>query len=363
MTILSIQQLQIGVVPTANPNNTLPAAAQTPSILLIATNDTNATVTTAGYLNALQQSTTGELSFSQTQMALVYTTDQLVNWYQVQIASNGIITLAESQSSITGNLVVSGTITAGGNITAGSSGHAGSFVAFPPTPANGTLVVAASNNVNNFVSKITNSAVGQATTYTLPDPGVAAASFILNNSAGTQTIATGNLSVATGNVTAGSSGNTGVLTSFSGTALRGSLIVAAVANTGNTNTTISNVAMGQASIVSIPDPVNAVGRFLVAATATPFTANHSLVASGTGGLIADAGYQQKVVAQAAVAGGAAAQTVIDAFCTAASMVTASWNDQTNPASILTVAAGVGQFIVTSSADPGASHINYIITKV
>ena len=48
-----------------------------------------------------------------------------------------------------------------------------------------------------------------------------------------------------GNIQAGMSGTAGTLSSFPATASKGSLIVAGVANTGNTNTTISNVAMGQ----------------------------------------------------------------------------------------------------------------------
>ena len=84
--------------------------------------------------------------------------------------------------------------------------------------------------------------------------------------------------------------------------------------------------------------------------------------SDTAGTVADQGIAFKSVAQVAVAGGAAAQTVTDAFCTTGSMVTASWNDTSNAVTIQKVAAGNGSFVVTSSGDPGASHLNYIITK-
>jgi hypothetical protein len=108
---------------------------------------------------------------------------------------------------------------------------------------------------------------------------------------------TGNMSSAAanvinaGNISAGlaAGGTAGTLASFSATGSKGSLILAAVANTGNTNTTISNVAMGQASVVSIPDPANAVGRFLVGATATPLVSGNFPIASGTGGLMIDSG--------------------------------------------------------------------------
>ena len=90
-----------------------------------------------------------------------------------------------------------------------------------------------------------------------------------------------------GNIQAGLSGTAGTLASFPATTAKGSLIVAGVANTGNTNTTISNAAMGQASVISIPDPAAATANFAVAPAAL---VNNNLVkASGTAGLVADAG--------------------------------------------------------------------------
>ena len=337
----------------------------TPNMVFIDTNDTAAAVQAAGYLNTVIHEGLLQVSGPNTKIgsnrsgdvALVNTTTGPL-WFTISITG-----VPPSQVYSLVPVTQAGGSIFAGNVQAGSSGVQGYFISYPPTAANGTFIFEAANNVNNFASTLSNSAVGQATVYTIPDPGAATANLIISASAGTQHITTGNLSVDTGNLLAGSSGHAGTVSSFSGTAARGSLILAAVANTGATNTTISNVAMGQASVISIPDPANAIGRFLIGATATPFTANHSLVASGTGGLVADAGYQMKTVAQAAVAGGAAAQTVVDAFCTAASMVVASWNDTSNAVEIETVAAGNGSFVVTSTGDPGASHINYIITKV
>lgn len=95
--------------------------------------------------------------------------------------------------------------------------------------------------------------------------------------------------ISGGNIQAGLSGTAGYLASFPSTGSKGSLRVTAVANSGDTVTTISNAAMGQASVVSIPDPANAVARFLVGATATPFVSGNFPVASGTGGLMVDSG--------------------------------------------------------------------------
>lgn len=143
-----------------------------------------------------------------------------------------------------------------------------------------------------------------------------------------------------GNIQAGLSGTAGTLGSFPATAANGQLIIAAVNAGGAFNTTISNGTMGQSTVYTLGD-----------------------IGASTGGVVvATSAIRMKSVAQAAVAGGAAAQTVTDTFCTTGSMVTASWNDTTNAVTIQKVAAGNGSFVVTSSGDPGSSHLNYIITK-
>ena len=64
--------------------------------------------------------------------------------------------------------------------------------------------------------------------------------------------------------TAGASGTAGTFISYPTTASKGTLILAAVDNDGATNVTISNAAMGQASVVSIPDPGAATADFVLA---------------------------------------------------------------------------------------------------
>lgn len=356
-----------------------------PRIVYIQTNDTEATVITAGYLNhAVQEGFTFNPS---SDLALVNTTDAGVNWYEIQHnAGNWSLVANVNPGSVllpvtVGNIAVftnvlgqigdpAGTAIHGGTIQAGLSGTAGSLVSFPAAAANGFLQILATANGGARNTIITNAALGQTTAFTIPDPGVGATNFLLTNSAGTQTIATGNLQVTAGTIVGGTTITAGINNTSAGSFvaipagnLQGSFQFVPVANAGNFASTISNRNIGQATVYSLPDAANATASILVGATATPFTANHIMVASGTGGLVADAGYQMKTVAGAVVAGGAAAQVVVDAFVTAASNIVASWNTQTNPASILTVTPGVGQFTVTSSADPGASTLNYIVTKV
>ena len=71
------------------------------------------------------------------------------------------------------------------------------------------------------------------------------------------------------NVDAGASGTAGSVDVFPTTAANGKMILAAVDAGGAFNTTISNKAMGQSSVISIPDPGAATADFVLnAGTAT-----------------------------------------------------------------------------------------------
>lgn len=137
---------------------------------------------------------------------------------------------------------------------------------------------------------------GQITLTEWANPGDAVlpttANYIAHftNTTGTISSAAGNV-IQPGNISAGlaAGGTAGTLASFPATGSKGSLILAGVANTGNTNTTISNDAMGQASVINIPDPANAIGQFVVGATATPFVSGNFPQNSGTAGLMVDSG--------------------------------------------------------------------------
>ncbi len=109
----------------------------------------------------------------------------------------------------------------------------------------GIFSVAISNGV------ITLSLEGAAGEVTLPT--IANHLMVSTNVSGNLANLTGT-AINGGSLQAGLSGTAGTLISYPATATKGSLIVAGVANTGNTNTTISNAAMGQATVVSIPDP-------------------------------------------------------------------------------------------------------------
>lgn len=241
-----------------------------------------------------------------------------------------------------------------GNIQAGASGISGTLISFPGTAANGSLILAAINAGGAFNTTISNSVMGQSSVISIPDPGVVASKFLLTDSASSQTIATGSLVLTLGNITlsagnvtasqgnmvAGSSGHPGTLTSFPPTAANGSLIIAAVNAGGAFNTTISSGVMGQSTVYTIPDILAATGGIVVSTAAV----------------------RMKSVAGAAAAGGAAAQSFTDAFCTSGSNVIGNWNTQANAASVLKIVPGNGSFVVTSSADAGVGTFNYVIMK-
>lgn len=261
----------------------------------------------------------------------------------------------------------------GGNIQAGLSGTAGALVSFPAAATNGSLkLAAAANSGGDFSTTISNAAsVGQNQTITINDLGTATGKFITSaNSAGLQTITSaltvsntfiGNsVNALQGVLSAGvaTGGVVGKVQLFPTTTTTGSLTWQATPNSGNTATIFTTAAYGQASTITYPDPGGTTANGVLAPAA--LVSGNLVKASGTAGLIVDQGVSMKVVKQAAVAGGAAAQTVTDAACATTSAVIACWNDTSNACSIQKVAAGNGSFVVTSSADPGASHLSYVI---
>jgi hypothetical protein len=206
-----------------------------------------------------------------------------------------------------------------------------------------TVSIAASNG------QITLTAWGNPGDVVLPTTANYLAHF--TNTSGTLSSAAGNVTQP-GNIAAGLSGTAGTVASFPSAASKGSLILAAVANTGNTNTTISNVAMGQASVISIPDPAGATADFVIAPAAL---VNNNLVkASGTAGLVVDAGFALHAATTSAYAGGGTSNAFTTTNMTASSIVTAVILTQTNAASIVKAVPGTNTLTVTFSADPGAN---------
>lgn len=88
--------------------------------------------------------------------------------------------------SVTGAFTASGAIAStAGNITSGSSGDAGTFISFPATAANGTLILQAVNAGGAFNTTIASGTIGQSSVITIPDPGAATSKFVLQDGTNT----------------------------------------------------------------------------------------------------------------------------------------------------------------------------------
>lgn len=259
-----------------------------PRLIYISTNNTLAEVTTTGYLNIWNKLNPGQLIDGDMALVITKTSPSAVNvdsgflqvnyasgsWSLIQTNSPGTVVLPTIANHIatytntTGGLSEDPTTAiSGGNIQAGLSGTAGYFASFPLTASTGSLRFQATSNSGNTVTTITNASFGQATTLTIPDPGVASATFVLSDG-GTQHITSGNFQVDQGNLIAGSSGNAGTVISYPSTSANGTLILAATNAGGAFNTTISNGTMGQTAVITIPDPGASTANFILNKNAT-----------------------------------------------------------------------------------------------
>jgi hypothetical protein len=169
-----------------------------------------------------------------------------------------------------------------------------------------------------------------------------------------------------GSIQAGSSGVAGALISYPATALKGDLQLVAVANAGNTATTISNAAMGQASVISIPDPGAATANFLLNTGANPMVAGSSITMAKVNGTEAANAVTANGVAglittsSLTTAGGANyAITWTDTFITATSVVLLTLAGGTNTTNNITlkVIPGSGTATLTIYNNTAATALN------
>jgi hypothetical protein len=337
----------------------------------IITSDNLSTVTTAGYLNN-----------ASLQGYNIYNTDEIMIWYGATATpagvtspgtlgqftasiSNGVITLVAWVDSgnvllpVTANHIAAfngttgqiysdpATAINGGNIQAGLSGTAGTLASFPGTAANGSFIFKAINNSGGFNSTFSNSNIGQATVYSLPDPGAATANMIISASAGTQHITTGSLSVDAGNLLAGSSGNAGTLTSFPGTAANGSFIFAAINNSGGFNSTLSNSNIGQATVYSLPDPGAATANLILSASAGTQHITTGSLSVDVGNLLAGS------------SGHAGTVTSFPGTASNGSLILAAINNSGGFNSTISN-SNIGQATVYSLPDPAAATANIVL---
>lgn len=403
---------------------------QLPRTVKIVTTDALAVVTAAGYLNPISLLT--NIIYPSDVINIIYSWSEATQngTYAVfrPSFSGGVITLVEWGNPgevvlpvIANHIAVftntTGTIgddaaTAinGGNIQAGLSGTAGYFASFPATLARGSLRFVAANSAGDTVTQITNASQAAARIYSIPDGGQAASNFLLTDSGGTQTIATGSLALTLGNITAAAgniaatlgsvsagttvTGGTGVtattgnvtasagnlvagaaaaagtVTSFSGTGANEFLRLSAVDNAGGAfSTTVSNAAsVGQSQVVSIPDVGAATGNFLAAGAA--LVSGEFPVLSGTGGRVTSSGVaasniqnKTNIIAASTAdigGGGAGPISVVVAGLTTSSKIVATIASSSNVVAVAKCIATATGFDITFTADPGAACVvNYV----
>lgn len=223
-----------------------------PRRLAIIATDNLATVTTAGYLNS-----------SNLQGFTIESTDEVCMWYgYVSASSPGTFGIF--------NPVISGTT---GQIT----------LNIWENPGNVLLPVVNNDfaNFNGTAGQIKDSGYSPSdstkTKVVMANGAVAVNRLaVFTDVAGTVDDTTA-AAIHDGNIQAGLSGTAGTLSSFPATAANGSLILAAINAGGAFNTTISNSAMGQASVVSIPDPGAATANFLLDTGAANILAKQQFV--------------------------------------------------------------------------------------
>lgn len=129
-----------------------------------------ADVTTAGYLNA--QVDKGHV-YTENDLVFVKYDSGLVG-FTLSIDADGIITLVQSNAQ------------SGSNLIAGENGTSGYTASYPATPDTGYLKMQGVANSGDYITTISNAAMGQASVISIPDPGAATSKFVLQD--GTNTV-------------------------------------------------------------------------------------------------------------------------------------------------------------------------------
>lgn len=293
MTILNVHIEQVGLV------------GVTPNIIFIDTNNTIAEVVATGFLNSLPPQ---GYAIAESMMALVTTRvtpsskSIQVGWFEIaksgddwsleSTGSPGSVTLPTIANHIatftntTGNLSEDpATAISGGNIQAGLSGTAGYLASFPATAARGSMRFVAANSVGDTVTTITNASMAAARTYTIPDGGQSASSFLLTDSAGTQTIATGSLALTLGNLTVAA----GNIAATLGSVTAGTTVTAGTGITATTGNIVASAGNINATLGSMSAGTTMTAGTGVTATTGDITASAGNLVATLGNITASAG--------------------------------------------------------------------------
>lgn len=319
-----IDTLNLGASGTAGTLNVYPTTAAKGKIKLSATDNT------ADYQVAITNAAYGQAS--------TLTIPDVGN-------ATGAFVMDKGTSTISGSKTLTGT-TQINTLNLGASGTAGTQTIYPATAANGTFVLSATNNASNFAATLTNAAIGQATVYTLPDPGAATDNIATLKTANVFTAAQ---QINTLNV--GASGTVGSLNLFSTTASKGKWNFAPVDNTGNTTMTITNTAQGGAYTYTIPDSVGA-ASFVMQNSGTGTESSNAVTISKLSGVITTSSLNT-------AGGGSFLVTLTNTYIAATSKVFATYNGGTNTTRNITIGCvpGSGSAAITIYNNTAATALN------
>ena len=189
-----------GEVSITLPQNTLGISGLSYTFFVAAAQTFNVLSGAAGafYINGAKGADSATLTSATIGDAMTVTSDGNGDW--IVEASAGQWGVTGLDASEIGYL----TSVAATTVGAGKSGTAGTVEVYPGTASKGKLTITAAAASGNTTTNINAAQMGQATTLTIPDPGGAAASFVLT--VGTQTVSgaltlTGGLTITTTNVT------------------------------------------------------------------------------------------------------------------------------------------------------------------
>lgn len=276
------------------PASEIGAVGVEPSWVKIDTDDIETTILTAGYLNQVNA------SFSEKQMALVYTTDSKTSDYSIRIDDTGIITLVPQASA--GNVIGLPVVTddivtfantdgalkdgsiiarATGFVQSGTRDSQGGFIAFSGEGDVGTTIYASRPSRKDSAIIISNDYHDAGTSILFPDSGVAESHVILSDSPDTQYINTGNVEITQGDLTVRNGAvtlingdltvgfitlhsNDGVISMFPGVFDAGKLDIIASANADSDVTVlVTNRSHAASTVVRIPDSGAVISDFIL----------------------------------------------------------------------------------------------------
>lgn len=158
-----------------------------------------------------------------------------------------------------------------------------------------------------------------------------------------------------GNLYLGQSGTAGLLRSYDTTAASGAFQFQGRANSGNYFTSLRNNAMGQNTVINIPNPAGASASLLAAPSAL-VAGNLVVSRSGDSGLVQDFGAALSGRATATYGGGGTSHAFVATGLTASSIVIATIASSTNAVAIAKAVPSTDTLTITFTADPGAGTV-------